>query len=322
MRLLGAELTRWRHRKGLWATVLVTLAIAAVVCGTLVTASLPPSAEAKAEAQRQFEEYYAEWETNHDQWYADCMATAGGEGAPTVWDCESQNVAPVAESYGPSVMPWADGMQGAMMGAAVLGGLAALVAGASFLGAEYRHGTISTWLTFAPNRTAVFASKMAVSVLAGMAVVAAVGLLQAGGLALSFGVLRPTEIGDWGEPLRMMGRALGLGAMVALMGASLAVLFKNTVAGAAVPITYMLAGAFFGVLNLVPFGPQLRRWLPESNLYAYLANGYETGHFDEAKREWVPVFISAAQGTTYLLVLTGALVLAAFVVFRRRDVTD
>ena len=106
------------------------------------------------------------------------------------------------------------------------------------------------------------------------------------------------------------------------MGASLAVLFKNTVAGAAVPITYMLAGAFFGVLNLVPFGPQLRRWLPESNLYAYLANGYETGHFDEAKREWVPVFISAAQGTTYLLVLTGALVLAAFVVFRRRDVTD
>ena len=40
MRLLGAELTRWRHRKGLWATVLVTLAIAAVVCGTLVTASI------------------------------------------------------------------------------------------------------------------------------------------------------------------------------------------------------------------------------------------------------------------------------------------
>ena len=147
-------------------------------------------------------------------------------------------------------------------------------------------------------------------------------MLCSGRLALSFGVLRPTEIGAWGEPLRMMGRALGLGAMVALMGASLAVLFKNTVAGAAVPITYMLAGAFFGVLNLVPFGPQLRRWLPESNLYAYLANGYETGHFDEAKREWVPVFISAAQGTTYLLVLTGALVLAAFVVFRRRDVTD
>lgn len=321
MRLLHAELTRWCHRKGLVVTAALAVVVAAVVCGFIVAAALPPSAADIARAESSLAEAVAEWEAHHEEWYRDCMEMVA-PGGLSAEDCAESVARPTLENQLPYRSTWEQATAGAALSAAVIGGLAALAMGASFLGAEYRHGTMSTWLTFVPNRGRVFGAKCAIAVGAGLVVMAATYAVLMLGVAITFAWLRPGDIDAWTPLLQALGRGLGLAVMVTLMGAGLAVVFRHTVAAAALPVGYMLLGGAFNIVGMLPGGLGLVRWLPENNLFAYLLDGWTAHAFDHATQTPVEVHISGAQGATYLVVLTGVIVLAAHLVFWRRDVPD
>lgn len=328
--LIRAELLRWVHRRGLWVTLVAGCLVAVLASLTTAANIAPPTEEQVAQAREGFASYQADWEADHDQWYADCLASMETSGEAEA-SCRSILVPPVESDWIPRPIDWVSSSRSAALVGAVIAGLVALALGASFWGAEFRHGTLGTWLTFAPERNKVWLAKgLVLAVMSAAAAVLVQGVvlgLQAGMFATLQG---PVAIGSWSVPAGIALRGLGSAAMVALVGGSLAVLFRNTIAAAAVPVAYLLASGVFGVTQMLPGGGSAAAWLPETNITAYLEDGttyWVRGTLAEAATQggvtpMVERSLSFGHGLTYLLVLTAGIALASLIVFHRRDVAD
>ncbi|MDN5571765.1 MAG: ABC transporter permease subunit [Propionibacteriaceae bacterium] len=329
--LIAAEVLRWLHRWGLWATVVGGLIAAALIGLSMTSGVQPPSEEQVAGARAEYSRYVVDWEANHQAWYDDCVRLTPA-GADAQAACADTLQRPVESDWIPQPTRWEDAARPTALLGAVLGGVLALLLGASFWGAEFRHGTLATWLTFAPDRTRVWLAKNLVVLGAGVAASALVTALFLGIETAAFALWQgPGSIGDWSVPLGIALRGLGFGAMAGLMGASLAILFRNTIAAAAVPAAYVVVGLMFNAFVLIPGYEALTVWLPETNLQAYLDFGatyWVRGTAEEAIAQGasgtprVERTLSFANGLIYLLTLTGGLALAGLVAFQRRDVTD
>lgn len=324
-RLLRAEAHRWIARRSLWFTLMSVFAIAAMIWIGLVSGTQPPSGPQLEQAKASYAREHADWVANHEQYRQECIANVPASDV----DEACQFPEPQLEWFVMQPMDWGAATQVATVGGVVVGALGALMMAASFWGAEYRHGSLSTWLTFVPSRGRVWASKMVVGAAFGAVatgVVAVTCLLVAcAAVALQQG---PAAVGAWGTPLLNILRGVGFGVLTALLGASLATLFRNTVAAVAVPLGYMLLQGLFGILAAVPGYVHLQRWLPENNIRAFIEGGI-TYHvpiqtMTPGGLVWdsVEQTISFAEGAAYLIVLVGLFAVASVLVFLKRDVTD
>lgn len=142
--------------------------------------------------------------------------------------------------------------------------IGALIAGATALGAEWRHGTIATLLTWEPRRLRVMAAKLVAVALAAFVI----GVLLQAFLVLALfpaGVARGTTDGMTAVWWRgLTGGVLRIGLMTsaaAVFSACVASVGRNTAAAIGVAFGYLIV-----VENAVRgLRPQWQRWLVGNN---------------------------------------------------------
>lgn len=265
-RLIGAELNRWFSRRLGWvvfaASVLLTLL---VVAGTAYSAR-PMSGEELAYAEQQ----YTEMKQEADRATQECVRSGG-----TAEECASW--APERSDFVREPPPYAALAAGMAQAGTMIAAYAALLAGASFIGAEFKTGNIGTWLTYVPSRLPVLVSK-GVAAAVGIALlgVVVIGLFQAGaaGIVLAFsgqGALQPAP-----EAWAMAGRGLALVLFAGLAGFALAALFGSTVGPVGLLLGLMVMQWAVGLIALVLGGSAwLQAALPDPNIQAFLAGSTE-----------------------------------------------
>jgi hypothetical protein len=187
--------------------------------------------------------------------------------------------------------------------------LGAVVAAASFTGAEWKHGTIGTQLVWEPRRGAVLGAKLAV-----VAVVTFLcGIVLQALLCLALwptALVKTTTEGADGAWLADLAGAVlrgsALAALTALAAASIAMIGRNTAAAIGAAFVYLLV-----VENAVrAWFDGMQRWLLAENAAAMLVGEVQIG---EQLR-------SAGPATATLVAYVGLAMVAALVTFRARDV--
>ena len=150
----------------------------------------------------------------------------------------------------PSILPVkqaAYGFNGGLISFAMAISLAAALLGASYLGADWRSGVIESQLVRVPNRARLIGGKFAAT-----AVACAIGSAVFMGAFLA--ALVPSAIwrGDfglagqafWTDVAGVVGRTMIVAAVMATIGASLALLARNTAAGVAGILLAFIGGVF------------------------------------------------------------------------------
>jgi len=201
-------------------------------------------------------------------------------------------------------------LKGTLQGTTVPFVLASWLLGSSFVGAEWRAGTMTTLLTWEPRRWRVILSKAVTAALTGavftfvlqcaIAAMLLPGALKHGSATIDSAVLH--GVGG------VLGRGAAVAAMAAVVGLAIGSLGRNTAFGLGVGFVYLaiLEGGLLG-----NFFPSMRRWLLVGNSIIFVSGQQ---HFEVAGRSVIGaglVLATYAAGTF--------LVAAAF--FRIRDVT-
>jgi ABC-type transport system involved in multi-copper enzyme maturation permease subunit len=189
----------------------------------------------------------------------------------------------------------------------VIGGL---LLGASFVGAEWHHGTMTTLLAWEPRRTRVLAAKAlvaAVGVFAVMTVLLVIVALMFWGVAALRGIttdLGPHFVRSLGGTILRIAVCSSAGAMV---GLGIAMVARSTAAAIGIGFAYL--GLVEGLIRALRPGWQ----------HALLADNIAvviTGADAEIMRE--PVTITHA--VVAVAIWAGVMLAAAAVAFRVRDV--
>jgi hypothetical protein len=190
----------------------------------------------------------------------------------------------------------------------LIGGLGAA---ASMIGAEWKAGTVTTQLTWSPSRIPVFVAKAAA---AGVLAAAIAYLLQMWFALLTYGliagkggVLDAVDAGWLASLAGAMGRVSLLVAMGALIGASLAMIFRNTAGAILVVFGYM--AVVESLLRV--WQPDWDRWFIGENMSILLSGQALDG------RTWERGPLHAG---LLLACYIGALAVAAALSFQRRDI--
>ena len=188
--------------------------------------------------------------------------------------------------------------------------LLAWVLAASFIGAEWHAGTVSTLLTWEPRRLRVLGAKLLAVILIAFAATILIQVLL--GLALTpAAAFRGTTEGvraSWAISVGgVVLRGAALAAVGAAIGFSIAAVARNTAAAMGVGFAYMLI-----LENLIgTIRPGWRSWFVGPNAFI-LVDGYR--HPEIAPR-------SVVQAGLLLGIYAIGFVLTAAVFFERRDVT-
>jgi ABC-2 type transport system permease protein len=305
--LLRVELRRILSRRAFWA------AAAIVVLGMLI-AGIVLFARSHRSTSAQLQEQARQVEVERQRAIAECAA--GGFGIP------SEEVPPgmTLEQYCQQAVGTVEIDDAAFRLvrfteiAQNLSGLfiaLLMILSASFIGAEWHAGTITTQLTWEPRRIRVLASKaIAVALFAFVFFVLAEALL--------FGILAPSAVfrgSTAGMDLGWLRGAAGVvlrgavaAAFTSAIAFSLASVARNTAAA--------VAGVFVYIAVLEPLIRNLRpRWQPwylYDNLSTFIS-GHTPG--------FTPFGRTVTGAGLLLTVYTMGFVLLAMAIFRRRDVT-
>jgi hypothetical protein len=186
----------------------------------------------------------------------------------------------------------------------------ALGLGATFIGAEWGAGTITTYLTWEPRRVRAFIAKavgaLAFVFLAALAVQAVLGLALTPAGALR-GTTEGIDAGWFVDTAIMMLRSATLSAIFGGVGFALASAARNTAASIIVGFVY------FAVLEQIlrVFRPNWARWLVAENAALWLV-GDEAG---------VGFAQSRLRAIVTLIAYSVILLSVSLALFRRRDVT-
>lgn len=312
-KLLRAELNRWFSRRLWWTMLLTALAMALLVLLGMGQVYQPQTPAQIAQAERD----YAEAQRQAEQEIQSCI-DANEPVEDCAWMPQRSDFVVEPPSY---AMLVGTGAQSATM----IGALVALVVAASFMGAEFKSGSLATWLTYVPRRAPVFVSKATVVVL-GSALLGLLiqGMTQLGMLAYTWSWLGTAGVqgagGEWG----IVGRGLVVTAAAGLLGFCLATLFGSTVAPLAMLLGVTVAQWIAGIVTLlVGVAPWLLQVLPDNNLSAFISGHFETTYVergrsgDEVERL---VQIGLGQASLYLGCLLVIAVASAVWSFTRREV--
>ena len=219
---------------------------------------------------------------------------------------------------------YAEAMGDMVRAGAVLGGIIAFLAGASFVGAEWGSGNLTTFLTWEPRRAHVHIAKvLAVALCCAVVVTVLLGLLMAVHLPVASvkGTMRGTTAEVWRTLAGTAGRGAALAAMFAAAGAGLAMVMRNT-AGAIV-----VGGVYAAVIDpLLHFWSEgrLRVWTLFRNVPQFVGYAVQTSFGSDVfggggstgpavQPIWRPSLLLAGY--------VAAIVVLGYVAFRTRDVT-
>lgn len=187
--------------------------------------------------------------------------------------------------------------------------IASLIVGASFIGAEWHHRTVTTTLTWEPRRLRLIGAKFgAAMIIVGLAVIAlqvylALALLPA---ALLRGTMEGTDA-VWLRTLAgQMARIAGMGAGAAAIGMAVGTIARNTAAAIGGAFIYLAVAERL----IVGFRPGWGSWSLGDNAAVWLT-GAEQGNIPDRT-----VVVAAM----ILLAYCAAFIATATASFRRQDI--
>lgn len=318
-RLVWAEVTRLLSRR-FTGIALVVLLLGLGAYQLVVNDSLSPQTDEQlAAAQRSYEQSHQDWVDNHEKYEQACRKTGG-----TPKECAIPE--PTLKEFSVEPAPFSQAARTALGISTVLVSLVGFMIAASFIGAEYSSGSMSTWLTFVPRRGAVFWSKI-------LTVIGFAALLAAltGALVLAATVVLGRLQGSDIELLRhlaaMAARSVLVVVGLTVLGFCLGLITRHT-AGAIGVLVALVVVSFvrIGPLNSLAWAQRITPWTPEGNMAAIVVGGY---------RYYVPVqkltpegvsieftqhSLSLAHGAGYWAILLFVLVASSLLIFRRREV--
>ena len=322
--LVRAELLRIRSRRLTWVAlgaVLVVILLTQLAVFTSVRPLTDVEREQSRSAFEQAQQDYAQNKAEYDRAEQECRDQGGSEE-------ECGYFQPRQEDYvARTVGTFADVSNLAVTVTVLLAGLSLLFLSASLVGADFSSGAMANWLSFLPERTKVYTSKLLAVVLAGAV---ATGVLGALALLLTTAVtaLAGADVVGVGPAWAMVGRGVLVGVVAVVLGFGIAMLTRHTIAAVGAVLGYLFLSFVYNILIfVVPVVQGLQAVLPEYHALALLNRGHtyvtyvneptSSGEFEERTVEHT---ISMAESGLYWAVLLGALVAVTLVVFRRRDV--
>ncbi len=321
MRLLLVELTRFRSRRAIVLLILATMLVATALVGSIAYNTRPLTAgdRADAAAKAEMEGQKPEIQTEVRACRADPTGYLGPEGTPG--DCEAALLLPPDSFYPREALDLVSVLEGrGLQLALVVVGLM-VVAGCTFVGADWVTGSLVNQLLFEPRRLRLWLAK-ASAVTIGSGLVAATVLsgfwLALAGLAQARGIDVSSDVPEisW-HVVRAVALAMGAGLGVF----ALTMVFRHTVATLALLFVYSVGGEI--VVNLIPV-EGAGRWSVGNNALGWLAT---THSYVDATIACTPgERCSPLQVMTHLEAgwFLGALLLVAVVFsllwFSRRDV--
>ena len=302
MSLLKVEMRRFVSRRLFrMLSLLVVLGFIATGVGIFINSDNSPEAVAEVERERQ----------RQVQFCVESFESAP-PGQPTIVP-EGQNPEEFCEEEQVFVSDPRfryEDLQDMLPGLAFIFVSLAWLMGASFIGAEWHHRTLTTLLTWEPRRARVIAAK---AVVVAVLTFVWIALLQAFFAAAVYpaaafqGTLAGVDAAFWGEVLEVGARICATASIAALMGFALATAGRNTAAALGVGFVYLAI-----VESLIrAFRPQWTEWLIGDNLSVFLQGGdvmHYVGH-------------GPAKAGLILAAYTGVLLVAAVALFKRREMS-
>lgn len=331
-RLTRVELRRIFSRKIVHLSVLAILAVSVLVFWGLWQSVMPLSAY-EDQARQNFEQMHADWESQQEfqdeEFITQCLDDQETERQRTgdqtldfgcVW--EEPTLESVMEGYAAPQMSELYSMN--LREGATLIFILVLLGGSTATAAELAHRTLGTWLTFEPRRDRVFASKVLASGVVAIPITAVFLALLLVGIPLIYqirGVEGSVTATQWADLGWMGARIMLLAAFLGMVGAAAGLLMKHTGVLLGIVVGYLLV-----VENLVrSLFPDWSKYLLSPNLMAWVNDGHEMRNwvcedsFSGECRETV-TRISLEQGALVVGIVGLVVILASWLVFRRRDV--
>jgi hypothetical protein len=322
IRLIGVELNRFGSRRAIALLLLAAAVLTVALAAKTVWDTRPPSADdvATARAQAQMESRVPTTAAELDKCKADPTGYIGPDADAT--DCEKDLLPSVSSLLNRERLSLPQVLDGVATKLAVLLVGVMVVAGATFIGADWESGSITNQLLFEPRRPRLWLAK-ATAVVIGSGIATAVLLagfwlalyatIEARGIATT----THTDAAIWWHVLR----AVVLAMAAALGSYALTMLFRHTVGTLALLFVYAAGGEI--VVNLIPVHG-VARWSVGNNVFGWLQDHFS--YFDptiacnglgDCNQMQSLAHGPAALFLGVLLVLA---VLVSVVTFARRDV--
>lgn len=223
---------------------------------------------------------------------------------------------PMTQSDGPTAWEYAPGILLTMSLGTALG--LSMLLGATYWGADFRHGTIGTLLTFVPDRRRVWIVRTLVVILASLAF--GVAMLAATLLAMmAFSGGQVIAQAPWPDLGPQMVRFVVGCVLAGLLGAFLALIFRNTAAAAVVPLAYLFVRM---LLLMTGLGMEIQLMLPETYVAAFLAGGMQVPLSSGLLSEPTRVYVGVWPALGVLLGILAVLGAVSLVLFDRRSITE
>lgn len=324
MRLLAVELNRFRSRRAIALLVLAGVLLAVVLAAVTAWQTRPLTAEDRTTAAAQ-----AELEGQRSELQSEvraCRAAPEDFLGPdaTADDCDSALV-PGPDAYyprDPLDLRTALGHGGLGLPLAVVVISLMVIAGSTFVGADWSSGSLTNQLLFVPRRVRLWLAKAgAVTLSSGVVALVALSVfwLILGLVASARGISVPasdvTEVGWHVVRATVLAMGAGLGAF------ALTTIFRHTVATLALLFVYSIGGEI--VVNLFPI-EGAARWSIGNNALGWLADSYR---YVDASITCTPgERCSSAQVMThleagsFLAALLAVVAILSILWFSRRDV--
>jgi len=318
-RLIWTEVTRLTSRRFTGIALIMLLLGLAGFQLVLNDALSPPSGEQLATSERAYQRTHREWVANHEQDEQDCRDT----GAPPD-ECVVPE--PTLVEFTGSPTPFKDATGTALKLSALLAALVAFMIAASFIGAEYSSGSMTSWLTFVPRRGHVFWSKLLT--VAGFAVL--LGMLCATlvfDVALVLAHLHGSRVESVRELVEMGARSVLSVVVLAIFGFCIGLLSRRT--AGAIGVLLALVVVWFvriGPLSSLPWAQRITPWTPDGNILAIVDHGYsysvpvERAPADGVNFDLIEHSVSLTHGVAYWSIILALLITCSLLAFRRRDV--
>lgn len=264
MLLLRAELERVRSRRMTWMLLLIGVALTGLVLLGTAQSSAPAEPAQRARSEQAYETALAEYRQQ-----AESCARHDQEGTESPVRCDQQE--PKREWFTRPTPTFATVWSMAQSPVTIFAGFLGLVAGVSWIAAEFTSGSFATWLTFEPRRSRVFGTKIlavAAGILVGMCSVLLLVGLGVFAIGRMNGIPLPADRNEWGDIGLGAARMVSFPLLTAVGGAAAAFILRHTAA---------VLGTLIGVLVVDEWffsrlGEQAR-WSLSNNVLAFV-----TGH--------------------------------------------
>jgi ABC-2 type transport system permease protein len=322
VRLLLAEVRRLLARRAVVILLVTGFVLSVVVSGAVLWNGRPIGADDLAAAQAQLEQSFGPRALQRmERDVAQCEENPRRYGGGPGFDCEQ--IRPQAEDFiGREVLEPRSLRDYLLIPLTLLLGLLSLIAGTTFVGAEYASGSMSNLLLFEPRRGRVWAAKVAAVLVVTTAfavLVLGIAMLVSFTAAVAWSDVSWTGADSW-HAAYATARGIAVVVASAVVGVAMTLAVRATIATVGLVLGYALVGE---TLLRAVAQQAVEPWLLGSNLVAFLRGRLVLRDYSEVTGRGRPdVTVLHVQTSAYYLgALLLALLLVTWVTFRRRDVT-